>query len=334
MACQFRIALVAGLTGLALALTARGQSADPLAERASQVLGPRLSAEHDVYSLGGTWVVWLIQDTEGDLIEADAGPKSAYTAEFHGALRSDQDFLSEEQYQHVITLLSTLKDVGRIKRSHGASESNEFALLSIDSFSGAFIERELVSADEQKIAKLRLYYLQKIRASPEQIAYFPPPAMVCFGDVWYYIPSEQIPRLSLGESQSLEVAGPSSRRHPGCIRSTPVHDEDGFTIEQPQNETIVLSTPFRVRELAGRVTLPGDTEPVPTAHVEFLREGSTEVLRAITDTNGRFALSGVPGGKYRFKVTKDGFKSLRGIVTVDKHARPKVGLALNLWVGT
>jgi hypothetical protein len=119
----------------------------------------------------------------------------------------------------------------------------------------------------------------------------------------------------------------------GCVRTTPVYDADGFTIEQPQNETIVLAKPFRVRELAGQVHDNGNS-PIEFANVEFLRVGTQQVIRVLTDSNGNFKLSVVVEGRYKFKVTKDGFKALRGIVIVDKHGSGNTMLSFALSVGT
>jgi len=123
------------------------------------------------------------------------------------------------------------------------------------------------------------------------------------------------------------------RREPGCVRTTAVLDADGFTIQQPQNETVVISDPFIVRELTGQVVV-FDGSPIETANVEFLRIGTKNVLRTKTDSTGTFRMSGVPDGRYKFKVTKDGFKALTGIVVVDKHASRKAELSFQLNVGT
>jgi hypothetical protein len=78
-------------------------AADSLRERATQILGRPLPSRHEVYSLGGNWVIWLVEDTDGNLIEADVGPKSYYVDEFPNAAKQpDVDFLSKEEYRHAI----------------------------------------------------------------------------------------------------------------------------------------------------------------------------------------------------------------------------------------
>jgi len=52
-----------------------------------------------------------------------------------------------------------------------------------------------------------------------------------------------------------------------------------------------------------------------------------------TGPRGTFTVSGLPEGKYKFKVTKDGFKSLSGFVFLDHKAHAK-GMSFELPVGT
>lgn len=130
--------------------------------------------------------------------------------------------------------------------------------------------------------------------------------MVCFGEMWYYLPSESVRELKLGEWQHFQVAGPALRRNPGCHRTTRVTDADGFTIEQPQSGTVILSKPFTVRSLMGQVVY-GSNLPLDSATVEFLKIGAKTVFRATTDSHGGFKLPPEPDGEYKFKVTKNGF---------------------------
>jgi hypothetical protein len=312
----------------------RGHS-ESLISKATQIFGPPLNVEHMVFTLGGNRVLWLIADVKGELIAADVGNKSDYVTEFPNAAKAvTADLLTQEEYSRVIQLISKLKEIGKLRDEHGPAVSSDFGLIETDQFERAFVERTIQATAEGRIRKFWVYFLQNAEASPEEIADVPPPTMVCFAEMWYYVPSEVARGLRLGEWQKFQVAGPALRRYPGCHRTTPVKDADGFTIEQPQNETVVLSTPFRVRQLAGVVQIGTNAPPIESANVEFRRIGTTTVLRTTTDAYGKFSLPPQAEGQYKFKVTKDGFKALRGTVTVDKHAPMNARLPLVLHVGT
>lgn len=308
--------------------------AESLLSKASQIFGPPLNADHMVFTIGGNQVVWLIADVKGELIEVDVGNRSDYVNEFPDAAKANAaDLFTQENYNRVIQLISKLKDIGRLREEHMQAVPSGFGLIETDHFERAFVERTIQPDADGRIRKFWVYFLQNAEVSPEEIADVPPPTMVCFAEMWYYVPSEVARGLRLGEWQKFQVAGPALRKYPGCHRTTPVRDADGFTIEQPQNETVVLSTPFRVRQLAG-VVQNGTDAPVESANVEFLRIGTRTVLRTTTDALGKFSLPPQADGQYKFKVTKDGFKALRGTVTVDKHAPMNARLPLVLYVGT
>ena len=96
---------------------------------------------------------------------------------------------------------------------------------------------------------------------------------------------------------------------------------------------VVISDPYTARELTGRVMYDDDS-PVEAANVEFLRVGTREVLRTRTDKTGGFRMPPIREGRYRFRVTKDGYKALSGTVIVDKRASNKRDLSFKLAVGT
>lgn len=333
MITQVRIALITAALGTGL-LPACSGAADSLLSRATQIFGPPLNPQHMVFGLNGNWVIWLIANRDGDMIEADVGLKSRYVVEFPEAPKEpDQGVMSKEEYERTIHTISKLKNVGQLREMHGRPEPSDIGLINIDGFERAFVERVVAPGDEDRVTKFNVYFLQQMGVSPEQITKSPPPSMVCLSELWYYVPSEEAIQIRLGDWQKLRMAGPALRSHAGCVRTTPVHDADGFTIEQPQNETIVLSKPFRVRELVGNVHDISNS-PMELASVELLRVGAQQVIRTVTDANGNFRLSASADGQYRFKVTKDGFKALRGIVIVDKHGSGNGKLSFELPVGT
>ena len=102
-------------------------------------------------------------------------------------------------------------------------------------------------------------------------------------------------------------------------------------MEYPANELIVVDQPYKVQALAGRVYL-GDG-PLKDVNVEVEREGSRKVSRTKTGEGGAFNFSDAPEGKDKFKVAKNGFKALMGMIIVDRHAA-EGSLSFELPVGT
>lgn len=154
--------------------------------------------------------------------------------------------------------------------------------------------------------------------------------MVCLVQAWYYVPPDEVARIHLGKWQEMRIGGPNLYAV-GCVRTTTLYDADGFTIEEPQNETIVVSEPYTVRGLVGMVSLT-DT-PIEGVNVEVRRTGSKNVLRTKTNAEGEFRISDARDGKYKFKLTKDGFKSLTGTIIVDRNAKTQ-RLSFTMYLGT
>jgi hypothetical protein len=308
-------------------------ASDSVLKRATQLFGSPLNAEHGVYRLNDTYVLWLIIDRYGDLFEVDVGPKSYYTDEFpNSGKHFKEESLSETEFAQIIQKISELKEIGNLRGRSTHTVSGIFGPMNTVSYEKAFVERLVPIGNDDKIIKFDVYYLQRIGASPEQIVNTDSQSFVCFAEEWYYLPAKEAKRIKLGKWQTIQIAGPTLLRKPGCVRTTAVRDADGFTIEQPQTETIIISEPYTVNELAGRVVI-GES-PIETANVEFLRMESNRVLRARTDSSGSFRISRVPDGTYKFKVTKNGFKALRGTVIVDKHTSSKTELTFVMSVGT
>lgn len=306
-------------------------NADAILSQATRVFGTALNEEHKVFPLNDTYVVWLIQDTKGDLIEVDVGPKSYYTTEFPRAGKpSEPEFLAQTEYNETIRKIAELKEVGRLRTRHEVTVLSGFGPLNTDIFEHAAVDRIVSSNDADRVKKLTLYFFQDVSGSPKDIAPFSAEPMVCLVNQWYYVRRDALKRIQLGKWQNLLAAGPNMHTY-GCLRTTVLHDADGFTIEEPQNVTIIYSQPFIVRELAGQVLL-GET-PLDAVNVEFKRLGSKKVLRLKTDERGAFRIQHVRDGKNKFKVSKDGFKALSGTVIVDRRAE-KADLSFEMYVGT
>ncbi|HEY2860755.1 MAG TPA: carboxypeptidase-like regulatory domain-containing protein [Terracidiphilus sp.] len=307
---------------------------DSTLAKATLLFGQPLNAEHHVFRLNDTWVIWLIEDVKGHLIQVDIGPQAYYSTEFPKAAKPSQpESLSQSEYDDAIERISKLKNLGMLRKRHTHSVPSVIGPLNTDVFDQAFVERIVSGTDDAKVSKFDIYFLHDVAASPEQIVDTGELSMVCFGDLWYYLPSKEAGKLVLGRWQILKVAGDAMRRAPGCVRTTTVRDADGFTIEHPQNELVVISDPYSTRELSGRVMFRDDS-PVEAANVEFLRAGTKEVLRAKTDKTGAFRMPRTSEGHYKFMVTKDGYTALSGTVIVDKHASSKSALLFKLDVGT
>jgi hypothetical protein len=312
-----------------------GLSAAPQQElptRAAQLFGQPMNAEHRVYRLNGSYVIWLVCDVREELIEVVVGPESYYASEFpHAPLTTKRDFLSKTDYEVALQQISQLKDIGALRKEHEKAVSSQFGRLSTDQFERAFVDRIVADDDEELVKKFDVYFLRESSGSPEQLETVQGQSMVCLVGEWYYIKPETKSRITLGAWQDFQVAGPNQHGMEGCARTTVLHDSDGFTIEEPQNGTIRITTPFRARVLEGRVAVGG--EPVPDANVEVRSVGGTGILRTKTNEEGNFRILGAQDGEYKFKVTKDGFKSLSGEIIVDQLAPPKT-LEFEIEVGT
>jgi Carboxypeptidase regulatory-like domain len=324
------VLLVACFLASTVGMAANGQ--EKILIRAAQLFGEPLNAEHRVYQLNGNYVIWLIFDTQGELFEVDVGPKSYYSAEFPSApLATKADRLSKAEYEETLRKISQLKDIGALLKGHESAVSSDFGPLNTDQFEGAFVDRVVADDGEEEVKKFNLYFFQDEFGSPEQVKTVQGQPMVCSVGVWYYVKPETESKITLGQWQRLQAAGPNLHGTTGCFRTTILHDADGFTIEEPQNAIIVVAEPYRVRVLEGRVTIAD--QPVQGANVEVLPVGGQGILRSKTDEEGTFRIPDAAEGEYKFKVTKDGFKALSGKIIVD-HSAPPEPLSFGMYVGT
>jgi Carboxypeptidase regulatory-like domain len=303
-----------------------------LLSKASQLFGEPLNMEHRVYRLNDTYVIWLIFDAREKLFQVDVGPKSYYSSEFPNApATTEADDLSNAEYEGALRKISQLKDIGALRKGHGNAVSSDLGPLNTDQFEGAFVDRVLADNGEEKVEKFNVYFFQDYSGSPEQVKTLQGQPMVCLAGAWYYVNPETESKVTIGQWQSLQVAGPNLHGTKDCFRSAILHDADGFTIEELQNEIIFIAEPFRARVLEGRAT--ASDQPVPDANVEVLSVGGTSILRSKTDEEGNFRIPDAGEGEYKFKVTKDGFKALSGKIIVD-HSAPAKPLSFEMHLGT
>jgi Carboxypeptidase regulatory-like domain len=308
-----------------------------LLARATQIFGMPLS-EHDVFKLDDRYVLWLITTTDGNLFEIVVGPKSYYSDEFRNQPESSRTkFLSQSELEEALSRISKLKEIGRLKQKQYSEMPGLVGPLQTDEYDKAFVEKVLRPADSSAGVgdatwKFSVYFIREVSGSPKQIVLSEDaPSQVCLGSEWYYLKKEDAQRLKIGQWTTFNAAGTEAISRQ-CFRRATLYDADGFTIEDPQTETILAAEPYSVRALVGRVQL-SDT-PLEGVNVEVLAAGKKKnVLRTKTDADGRFKLLPSTPGRYKFKVSKDGFKALTGTIVVDPSATA-TSLSFELPVGT
>src|ERR1700683_3075175 len=99
--------------------------------------------------------------------------------------------------------------------------------------------------------------------------------------------------------------------------SSPAQDKGpvgDFTKSPSEHIIIQLEQPFVVRSVKGVILRSqGDQEPLPGVLIEIQGPGNDRKMRrATTDEHGRFAISHVAVGTYKFKTTLNGFQSVMG----------------------
>jgi hypothetical protein len=95
-----------------------------------------------------------------------------------------------------------------------------------------------------------------------------------------------------------------------------------------------VDEPFRVSLVKGRVSLQSSGSAV--AGVLFEIEGPEDKRRiqsTVTDKNGRFKISHIAEGIYKFKATLNGYQSVIGTVVVLKHAPHATRIRIEMRVG-
>ncbi len=109
----------------------------------------------------------------------------------------------------------------------------------------------------------------------------------------------------------------------------------GFTMTEVENRIIEIEDAFVVRKIRGWILNHNDIEkkwPVRFRVLFELRqsEGNMEIMRTITDENGYFEIPNVPEGRYCFKATLYGWKSIVGTIIVDKKADAKIAVVFDM----
>jgi hypothetical protein len=108
-----------------------------------------------------------------------------------------------------------------------------------------------------------------------------------------------------------------------------------FTMSRDEHIIIQLEKPFVVRSVKGVISREqGDQGPLPGLLFEIQGPGDDKkIWRATTDEHGRFKISRVAWGTYKFKTTLDGFQSVMGTITVSKNAAKHDEIKIEVPVG-
>jgi len=104
-------------------------------------------------------------------------------------------------------------------------------------------------------------------------------------------------------------------------QSSTFPDLSDFTKSPTEHVINTIEEPFHVRTVTGVIGTVSDSYPPGPAGIIFEIEGPGQerrIRRALTDKQGRFKISHVPIGAYRFKATRDGFQSAIGTIIVQK----------------
>jgi len=299
--------------------------------KAAQLFGPPLSPTHPVFQLNSSYVLWLIFYPQGELLEIAVQPISEASELSIVNKPSQPEVMSDAEFREAVQRISELKDLGPLLESHGSNTTSGYlGPFNFDRFERAYVDR-VVADGPDAVKKFDVYFLQEFAGSPKCLSAIDGQPTVSFSGEWYYLSPAEAKKVEIGTWQTLQVAGPNYFSD-FCFRTKVLRDKDGFIMEEPASETIILDD-IHVKALAGKVHLGFSQEGIPDANVELLRFATKNVIGRKTDDSGRFSFSGLPEGKYKFKVTKDGFKALSGFVFLDHHAHLK-RLSFMLYVGT
>ena len=107
----------------------------------------------------------------------------------------------------------------------------------------------------------------------------------------------------------------------------------GFTKSSLESWTVEYANPFKVQSIRGQV-FDRTSYPLPEVTFEVRGPGKSEKIKGtVTDKNGRFKIKRVAEGRYKFKATKDGFRSVVGTIIVDKQAQRDAAIKIELPLG-
>lgn len=105
----------------------------------------------------------------------------------------------------------------------------------------------------------------------------------------------------------------------------------GFVRENPETMMVEIARPLKVAAIKGRIVSPSNS-PLPETYFE-VRDSKGHVFSTQSDASGNFQMPNVTAGTYRFKVTKDLFKSTVGTIVVSPRIKTTT-IQIKLYPGT
>jgi hypothetical protein len=119
-------------------------------------------------------------------------------------------------------------------------------------------------------------------------------------------------------------------------QNSPFPDLSDFTKSPTEHIIHQIDEPFRVRSVTGTIASEAGSDTPGMAGVLLEIEGPAQkrtIRHALSDSRGRFKISRVPEGSYRFKATLNGFQSVVGTIVVSKHAGKSAEIKIRLRLG-
>ena len=109
---------------------------------------------------------------------------------------------------------------------------------------------------------------------------------------------------------------------------------EGFTLSSIEHIVDEINQKILVRTVEGKIISEGGPWPKECQILFEIRKthGPTETIEGYADNEGNFEIPEVPEGTYCFKVTVEGWRSVMGIITVDKKA-PKNSIRIVMRMG-
>ena len=105
----------------------------------------------------------------------------------------------------------------------------------------------------------------------------------------------------------------------------------GFTISP--TEHIINDFPELITVRRVRGVVHDETGAVMAGVLVELQDASGRMRAATTGSKGNFKMGGVPKGRYRFKVTRDGFQSVVGEIVVSSKTHNSQQVQIIMKVG-
>jgi len=104
----------------------------------------------------------------------------------------------------------------------------------------------------------------------------------------------------------------------------------GFTKLEPEQVIVELPKPLHVREVSGTLVDAANRKPVDKVLFEVRDDDTGKVKAAKTDKDGRFHIKRIKDGRYTFKATRKGYKSVVGVLVVHEKGESPESVTIEL----